>query len=344
MLYRAATNRYPVATMDRTCEKCGKSFSKPYFLQRHRKRKTPCDPIIQQEDHIGPECRYCGRAFTTKQAMSRHVRKSCKIAGSEEGMEKLMTFTMQRQIAELKAQTAKQAEEHAKQAEEHSKQMAEIAAMMKQMMSGQLTTLPEQKEAPTAEQTLVQAQDQGVGINNGVVVQNTNNITFNIFGAENIDHVTRARIAEILAPLKQFSASDAAIQALLQTALLIYSDPEHPENITCYMPNKKTKEALVYKDAGWEVQPVSLVLPPIMQKSVDLLFDKQPIEGVGDTPVGTDMDACGDILKVLQEFEKDPKRAKQIAGTDGSLRAVLIRNKGQLARILEKPPEPGTTN
>lgn len=244
-------------------------------------------------------------------------------------MEKLVEHTLKQQLA---AQEVKM--------DAQNEKIDKLTAMMEKMMSGQMVSA----QAPAVEEKVPPvASEQGVGVNNGVVIQNQvkQDITFNIFGAENIDHVTRARIAEILASLKQFSAGDAAIQALLQTAMLIYSDKEHPENITCYMPNKKTKEALVYSTLGWEIKPSSLVLPPMMQKSVDVLFDKQPIEGVGDTPPGTDMDACGQILKELERVEKDPQRVKQIAGNEGALKAVLVRNKDSLQALMKKLPTPG---
>jgi len=218
--------------------------------------------------------------------------------------------------------------------EEKVDRLADLVEKQATMLS---QLIPQEHQNPTESKQEIQ---QNNVINHGGTVNQIQkqDITFNIFGAENIDHVTRAKIAEILASLKQFSAGDAAIQALLQTAMLIYSDKEHPENITCYMPNKKRKEALVYSALGWEIKPSSLVLPPMMQKSVDVLFDKQPIEGVGDTPPGTDMDACGQILKELERVEKDPQRVKQMAGSEGELKAVLIRNKDQLQAILQQLP------
>jgi len=331
------TEQIPLLTMaDRTCHKCGKLFTAPCRLKTHLLRKTPCDPILDTPEdatQVKPHmCRYCGRGYSSTQAMHRHMRKSCKIAGSEEGMEKLVEHTLRKQLA---AQEAKM-EDILAQNKEQSKQMTEMAAMMKQMMSGQMVPAP----APAVQEEKQEKQEQGVGVNNGVVIQNQTkqDITFNIFGAENLEHVTRASIAEIMASLKQFSAGDAAIQALLQTAMLIFSDKEHPENITCYMPNKKRKEAMIYSALGWEIKPSSLVLPPMMQKSVDVLFDKQPIEGVGDTPLGTDMDACGQILKELERVEKDPQRVKQMAGNEGELKAVLVRNKDQLQALLQRLP------
>lgn len=92
--------------MDRTCPKCGKVFQRPYLLKNHQKRKTPCDLIIDAANGNNA-CRYCGRSFATQISMYRHIRQTCKVANSEEGMATLMEHTLQRQLAEQSAQIAK---------------------------------------------------------------------------------------------------------------------------------------------------------------------------------------------------------------------------------------------
>ena len=79
---------------------------------------------------------------------------------------------------------------------------------------------------------------------------------------------------------------------------------------------------LVHAEDGWEVQPASLVLPPMVQKSMDTLFDRQPYEDVED---------YGPLMKELAENEK-----RYTAGSE--LRPILVRNKDLLARALESLP------
>jgi len=310
------------------CEKCGVSFPKNQGLAKHMMRKTPCAPILDIEDLPEKErdnpnkCQYCGRVFTRAGSLKRHIRQSCKIALNEKngnaGMEKLMEHTLQRQITE------------------QNDKINQLTALVTQM-AGQLQPVDESKQ-PQVTQNAERINNVTNNVDNSV----TQNIQINVFGHENVDHITRGRVHQILAPLMAAAPADAAVQAILQTAILIYSDPERPENVTCFLPNKKTKDALVYGDAGWEIKPISLVLPPMMQKSVDLVFDKQPIVGVDDSPDDTDMDACGRILKEMQVFEKDVTRTRQVAGPDGMLRTVLVRNKDQLKRTQPKIPAPGT--
>lgn len=91
------------------CKKCGASFRDSYAFGRHEARKTPCDPIIDAppdtDDKTVIRCKYCGREFASKHSLSRHVRHRCKIANSDEGMEKLMDHTLQRQMAEQRQAT-----------------------------------------------------------------------------------------------------------------------------------------------------------------------------------------------------------------------------------------------
>jgi len=113
--------------MDRTCQKCNKVFAKPHILKTHLRRKTPCAPIInaledltkaeQIKHHI---CKYCGRRFATQISMYRHIRQACKIANSEDGMEKLMEHTLQRQLAGMRAENA-----------DMRAQIAELATLLK---------------------------------------------------------------------------------------------------------------------------------------------------------------------------------------------------------------------
>lgn len=103
--------------VDRTCDKCGKVFAKPFQLKRHLGRKTPCDPILDSSPG-GLQCRFCGRAYGSAASLSRHTRTRCKIANSEEGMDKLMEHTLQRQLRE------------------QSSKIDELTALVKQMTAG----------------------------------------------------------------------------------------------------------------------------------------------------------------------------------------------------------------
>ena len=316
---------------DRTCELCEKVFQRPNHLRKHQGRKTPCAPILEKGDLpetvledpylVQKKCRFCGRVLSSYTSMRRHVREACRIApnkkNGDEGMERLYEHTLRKQqteIAELKvcmeAQNARM-----------EAQTAEMMAMMQQLVSRGGGSAQAGEVAIAGNQNVVDNKKVFTSVN------------INVFGQEGLDHVTADRIKAILDESLRVPALPAAAgTAVLKTALLVYSDPDRPENLTCYLPNKKTNDALVHLSrpdgtTGWEVQPTTLVLPPMAQKSVDSLFDLQPFE---------DADQYAPLMKELQANEK-----RYTAG--GDLRPVLVRNKDLLQRALAELPVRGTS-
>src|ERR1700677_1801315 len=141
---------------DRTCSKCSKAFAKPCFLKRHLQRKTPCDPIVDSLTQNALACRFCGRSFTTQSALSRHTTHRCKIANSNEGMEKLMEHTIQRQLAEQKQMTA---------------QLQTQVGRLTELLEQRLSLVPQNGSPPAH---LVEVNARGVAqINSGPVTNNT---------------------------------------------------------------------------------------------------------------------------------------------------------------------------
>ncbi len=294
------------------CPHCGKSFKYPSFLRRHLDAKRKCVPaFLEGSDGAAmPKpylCRFCGAGFTDINHRNRHMRVSCKIApnarNGDSGLDRLYAHTLQKQIAAQK--------------EENN----EIKARMSRMeeMMGQLLRSQQAGTSMSSKDVVVAQGDNCVSM-----VDHSKIVNINVFGQERLDHVTAERIKTILDECLQRPALPAAVgEAVLKTAMLVYSDPDRPENLTAYLPNKKTKDALVHTQAGWEVQPTQLVLPPMALKSIDTIFGKQPPE-----------DEYAPLLKELQQNE-----ARFAAGED--LHPILVRNKDLLARALATLPVAG---
>lgn len=167
----------------------------------------------------------------------------------------------------------------------------------------------------------------------------TGDVTVNVFGHEETSHISGTDIRRILAECSGALSADsqpkvvneAAIQALMEAALLIYSDPDYPGNLTCFIPNQRGENALVHtsrKDGttGWEIRPVCLILPPMARSSLDLLFEKQPFENA---------EQCEKALLALRE------REDHLISTGGGLKPVLVRNKHILSQCLSQLPVAG---
>ena len=317
---------------DKACSKCGKSFATNQALQRHLNRKTPCalivdDRDLSEEKKDNPnKCKFCGRTFVTSTSMRRHIRTTCKIApreGNTEGMEKLYLHVLQRQ----------------KRLEEENAAMKEE---MRELRDSQTSSASSAALAVPGASTQIAAH-----ITNNITtlvdksVNNTVNVNISIFGQERLDRITKPQVFDILRGLGPVGENVKTIaeKAIIQAAMLIFSDPAHPEDITCYLPNKKGEDALVHGEGGWEVQPVGLVISPMAAQSIETLFRLQPAPDQ-DTPekdVKWIMDECGNIMRYIQKHEGDltnePPR--------GEMRGVLIRNKELLQQVLKKLPMAG---
>ena len=309
---------------DRTCQYCHKVFKFPSHLQLHLNAKRKCIPAFAAEPLPSPHdqnfsCRFCGRNFTEKTSMNRHVRTSCKIApndkNGDKGMERLYEHTLQKQNAEQNAKIDRleaQNSEMKAMMETQSKMLQQLLACQGAPAASSATTTTAALEAG---ETAIQATDHAQ------VDASKKTFNINIFGKESLDHISMEKIKVILEEcLRQGSVKTAAADAVLKTAMLVYSDPARPENLTAYKPNKKTKDAMVHTEGGWEVQPDRQVLPPMAMKSIDALFDNQPHSA-----------DYKDLFREIINREKEYSEG-------GELEPVLIRNKSLLAQALGAPP------
>jgi len=195
------------------------------------------------------------------------------------------------------------------------------------LMTNILATPP-----PLQESAIIQANGDNATVNQiqHQEVKVCNKVTVNVFGQERVDHITAPQIYELLMNAK--GAADPGIQALLDTALVVFSDPAKPENLTCYLPNKKTSDALVHEASGWQIKPIETVLSPMVRRSLDVLFRKQPYGHELGLPDQPDITSCGEVLKQVAALEADPVLSKKTTAAHGPLRTVLVRNKDALTR------------
>ena len=226
-------------------------------------------------------------------------------------MEKLYEHTLKKQLADQAQQMATMQATALRQTDA----MAALTLQVQALLAAKTQdAAPAQAAVPTV-------------VNNTQVTTIVNapvQITINVFGGEKIAHIGQPQVRALLDAILQSSQSplDAATQALIRAATLIYSDPDHPENLTCYIPNKKRDEVMVHGSTGWEIQSGKVVLPPMATRSCDMLFNKQPFE---------DAARYGDLMKALRDNEEALTQGKAIS-------AVLIRNKALLEAALGALP------
>lgn len=238
-------------------------------------------------------CKYCDHRFTSPQGVSQHIRKYCKVANNPEELRHLYERT-------LKQQT--QIANHA----------AELEIRLEERATRQII--------PSQQVQRVQGNSYGATFNTGPV---TNNLIINSFGHEDRSHISKEKVKALLDETLsiQSDPSSAALTALFKMASLIYSDPGHPENLTCYIPNKKHANVMVHRETGWQVEPLNLVLPPMVSESISELFAKQPFENA---------DKYGDLMVALRDNEIAYQTVK---ATGKGMKTILVRNKSLLEEI-----------
>jgi len=185
------------------------------------------------------QCRYCGRTYSRADSLARHL-KACKIANSDEGMEKLMDYTIQRHLAE------------------QSVQIEKLTALVEKLASGQ-------QAMPRMDGSTQQF--------NAPVTNITNNITNNIINAWDGDQRIGVDIAHIVAAfadnakLREYSLlgdhelTDPDIAPPYVTELLMdLTKRAHadPASRNVYLNPKRADQVLVHKKSGaWEVLPLA---------------------------------------------------------------------------------------
>lgn len=293
---------------DRLCPKCRHEFRDPSTLRRHTQRKRSCAPVValvrtSQAQHPGgrESCRFCGRTYSSEWNLRRHL-KSCPIAArGTAGLDALYAHVLAQSV--------------------------EVEELRTRLAQTQLA-VPDGQHGDTN----VFITMSGVTLDARV----TNIVSINVFGQETTDHISPDVVRGILARYADLDlgtddrAREAVVRAVLEAALLIYSDSTVPNNVTCYLPSQRGDNALIHGAEGWEMVPVRLVLGPMARASFDLFFDKQPL--------GDDVDRFRKILQEMRRCEQ------QVTASGAGLQAVLIRNKDILARLLEHLPVAGSSN
>lgn len=187
--------------------------------------------------------------------MHRHMKQSCKIANSEEGMEKLFEHTLQRQVAE-----------QSKEIGELKGQIAELAALLKGSALSTANSTNNNNNSGA----------QIIGQNNTQTINSQTTVNINPWGREFYfsAQALEAAFAES-ETLQRYcrigfearaDAEEAAPyvqEALMSLVKRVHQDPQE-RNV--YLNPKRTDQVLIYDEATW------LVLPLV--EAIRSLFDR----------------------------------------------------------------------
>jgi hypothetical protein len=232
--------------LEHTCEKCGEHFARADSLQRHLRRKTPCDRVVAAETF---RCGECGRRFVRKDGLKRHASGRCK---AQKARAALGAAAREQDVKDLKAR---------------------VRLLEKKL--GEKALVLHGGRAPAAT-TINAAVDASVG-----KTVNNHTININVFGHETTDHIDVDCIREIVeTETERLGGIDAAAGPRLAQAVAvavarrIYAG--RPENRTAYLPNVKENRARVRTARGWEERSSAEVARAMHGKAANETHRKQP--------------------------------------------------------------------
>lgn len=201
-------------------------------------------------------------------------------------------------------------------------------------------------ERINALETQVARPSAVTNVYNHTVNHVNNTVTINIFGHESVEHITQAHVRSLLdSTIEGRAESGRAAEVFVQTAMLIYSDPDHPENLTAYIPSTSRRQGvpdqvMVYKrpepteDGGeassadsvgsWQMIRLEDAAPPMASQALNVLVRKQPFESGKYS-----LQEYSALLRTVFDREPEWARGKE-------LRAVLVRNHKLIQRVFNK--------
>jgi hypothetical protein len=187
--------------------------------------------------------------------MNKHIRQTCKIANSDDGMDKLMEYTLQRQMVQ-------------------DNQIAELTAMLKQVLTSSIVTVPASITPTTV--ALTDAKEAGM-VNTGPIAQQANvvnnvnsvdnsvNIKIRSWKGEDRVVITTAMLTAAFTEnprLKDYcrmsdeervdaeKAAPYVVEALMDLLKRAHADPAG-RNV--YLNPKRADQVLVFDEVNWQV-------------------------------------------------------------------------------------------
>lgn len=284
------------------CPRCLSAFRDPYTLRRHMGRKTPCAPIVEKADLPASEqqkqhsCHYCGRAFTSKSNLNRHIRGRCRIATTEEGMDKLLDHVLSRRL-----------EEQSRATEALTQQVAELTSLVRSQIS--------LEPAPPA------AQQRAGVIHNAPVIQvGVMNVALTCwnspggplpeFTPEFLMRVFRSSpelVKYCGLPYDEQTSSEAAppyvVRALVESVREAHKDPVY-RNV--YLNPKRADQALVCIEQGgeqcWEVREIAEATRTLFDTAIERMR-RVTLDDAARVRLPVDIQDAAAWIPILYDYE-----------------------------------------
>jgi hypothetical protein len=268
------------------CVECGKYFRNNYDLTRHQSRKTPCseiklvdDPIIAQKvpevsqkvpevsqkvpevsqkvpEIAKDQCEYCLQRFSRIANKNRHYN-SCKAQDDPvQQLEQDLCIYPETLNCETQCRFCNKVLSRSVKLHNHY-EICKESEKYRQQLKEQLTEnlkLKEAKSISTIQNVPTTYNNSTINntINNGTI---NNTLNINVFGQENLSHVTVERIVSEMRKInKTLDSNEDYTRAgkwVIQFNCIVNENPENKNN---RLPDAKSMITDVLTEKGWKTK------------------------------------------------------------------------------------------
>jgi hypothetical protein len=226
-----------------TCERCNKTFNHKSNYDQHLNRLNPCTKINNTLEIINNPpvfCEHCSKPFVNKYSKQRHEATVCFEKIKEQKLDE--SLDIHDELKEIKEKNRKLEEK-----------LAELELMLKKGIN------------PIVAQTT-----NNTNMNNNNILTHTNshnvqNIVVNMYGKENLTHITDPKLIYIM---------DRGFMSVSAYILLKYFSDKMPENSNVYSSDIKSKYIMVYDGKRWNIKDKADVIEHMYSVNCEELQDK----------------------------------------------------------------------
>jgi len=279
--------------MEYICSKCGKGFDRKDNLDRHLKKKNPCD-VVKNEGKY--KCINCERRFKFRNNLTIHIKNNCQDIDTYEcdicGKQFQTKYHYDKHITEICLKNYQLLQEKNKELEETIKVLTE------QITANQHTNLSDniQNNIVNSNNTTNNTTNN-ITNNTNNITNNTINININEFGKEKISNFLINKFLEII--------KDEPQLIIPKFFKVMHIDSEENRNI--YMPNNKNTKIYIFSNNKWQEREKSTIFKELCDQKFSQVTDLMHKHKKLIVPVGK---YYYDLLEILYEYQ-DKKYIKK---------------------------------
>ena len=229
------------------CKCCNFKTSHKGNYERHletkkHKKSTISQHLVNKKSTLVNKkstivCKYCEKGFTTKQAMYRHIKYTCKKSKDEDLKElvKLMNEDLQQELNEIKKVNNKIITENKKIKKEIEKRDKQITKLTNKLQIKNLKNI----------QNNIKNNIQNNNNNNNNIQNNQINIHLNNYKDTDISLLNEVDFINCINRCKN---------CVVQAIETIHFNPKFPQNMNLCISNIKENYMLMYEDQFVEIK------------------------------------------------------------------------------------------